>query len=212
MLDEELEELWQDRLRTFLAERLLPLGGVRIGRMTGGGIAMGLTEAGCYLLGLTEDFEYGEEERAEIVVQPNFDIVFITPSPAGEAGISRFAERVGHKVGTLFKLTQQSIFEAFRTGLSPDAVLSALAEISPKPVPGNVEKQIRDWFEQCRSVGVSDAVLIRCPDKETALKVRSVGGRKLSLLSDTVLELADPGYRKMLERKLRRNGIDVSGA
>ena len=117
---------------------------------------------------------------------------------------------MGGEVGTLFKLTRGSVFEAFTAGLTADTALRAMAEISQKPVPGNVEQQMRDWFVQCRKVGVSSALLIRCPDKETALKVRSLGGRKIKQLSATVLEVSDEGYRKTLERKLRQNGIAVS--
>jgi hypothetical protein len=210
MLDDELEELWAKKLKVFLAERLIPLGGARIGRASGDAILISLSDAGRYLLALAEDFEYGGEERSEILVQPNFDIVFVSPSPAAEAGVSRFAERVGRQVGTVFKLTRESIFDAFVTGLNADTVLRALAEISRKPVPGNVERQIRDWFAQCRKVGLSSAVLIRCPDKETALRVRSVGGHKLKPLSTTVLELTDKGYLKTLDRRLRQHGIAVS--
>lgn len=210
ILDEELETLWEKHLRIFLAERLIPLGGVRVGRSADGALAVSLTDVGRYLLALTEDFDYGETEKAEIVVQPNFDIVFISPSPAAEAAISRFSRRVGREVGTVFTLTQESIFDAFMVGLTAEAVLHAMAEISRKRVPGNVERQIHDWFAQCRSVSVSSAVLIRCPDKETALKVRSLGGRKIKRLSATVLEMADEAYRKTLERKLRENGIAVS--
>ena len=97
ILDEELEALWARNLRRFLAERLIPLGGVRVGRSTDGTLAIALTDAGRYLLALSEDFEYGEVEKAEIVVQPNFDIVFVTPSPAAEAALSRFAQRVGRR-------------------------------------------------------------------------------------------------------------------
>ena len=70
-------------------------------------------------------------------------------------------------------------------------------------------KDLQAYFGQCRTVDVSSTVLIRCPDRETALKVRSVGGRKLRPLTDTILELADGSYQRTLERKLRQNGIDV---
>jgi len=209
ILDEELDALWKKHLRLFLVERLIPLGGVRVGRSAAGTLAISLTEVGRYLLALTEDFDYGEAEKADIVVQTNFEIVFVSPSPAAEAALSRFAERVGRHVGTAFTLTKAGVFEAFRAGLTADTALSAMADISRKGIPSNVEKQIRDWFAQCRKVSVSSAVLVRCPDKETALKVRSVGGRKVKRLSATVLEVCE-SYRKTFERKLRESGIAVS--
>ncbi|MBI3986514.1 MAG: hypothetical protein HY343_06320, partial [Lentisphaerae bacterium] len=92
-------------------------------------------------------------------------------------------------------------------GLDAAAVLARLGELSRKPIPDNVARQIRDWAAQCRKVEVSTAVLFHCADRETALRVLAAGGKKLALISDTVVALSEPKALKDIQKKLRQNGI-----
>ena len=83
-------------------------------------ISFRLTDVGRYILGLAGDFSYRPEKSAggEIVVQPNFEIVFLSPSPLAEAMLARFAERLpsaarGRRgIGALFKITRAAIYAA----------------------------------------------------------------------------------------------------
>ncbi len=93
---EELERLWSLILRAYLQEYLLPLAGVEMAVAEDDRIGFRLTDVGRYILGLTDDFSCCPHKAAggEIVVQPNFEIVFLSPSPLGEATLARFAERL----------------------------------------------------------------------------------------------------------------------
>ncbi len=64
-----------------------------------------------------------------------------------------------------------------------------------------------------RRVSVRRALLVRCPDAETAARVRATAGNGLHPLSETVLEMdeADAQARKTLLRKLRKAGVFVEG-
>lgn len=206
---EELESAWEDLLRSFIAMRLLPLGGVELGVTDEGATCLRMTDAGRYLLGLADDFEYGSADETHIIVQPNFEVVFMAPAPALEAEISRFARRTGRKLGVLFTVTKASIFGAAASGLGADQAIATLRKASSKDLPRNVEHEIRGWFAQCRRVSLRPAILIRCPDAETAARVISAGGKDIQPVSDTVLELTDPRKRNALVKKLRALGVFV---
>jgi hypothetical protein len=110
-----------------------------------------MRDGGRVLLGLPRDGlpDRDEEEAgaaSELVVQPNFEIVFLSPSAAAEAVLGRFCERVGREVGVLFRLTRQSLLRAAAAGLETEQVLATLTQGSRNPLPPNVEHEIRGWM------------------------------------------------------------------
>ncbi|MHB8899620.1 MAG: helicase-associated domain-containing protein [Thermoguttaceae bacterium] len=208
--EEEAEALWDKVLFNFAWSRLLPLGGLRIGILGKGRLlSISLTDAGRYLLGLVDDFDYGpgHDEDQPVLVQPNFDVVFTSPSPQTEATIGRFAQRVGQRVGTLFKITKSSVFAAACTGMTAQQVLDALRHSSAKKIPSNVEREIQGWFGQCRRVAVRRAIVVDCPDAHTAARVLAAGGKNATALTETIIELAGSKPDAALFRKLDAMGI-----
>ena len=207
---EELEDFWQRCLSTFLTQRLLPLAGVQLGLAGEKDFwCIALTDAGRYLLGLAEDFDYGYAPSGpkQVVVQPNFDVVFLGPAPLAEAAIGRFAERKKRGHGALFLITKKSILAAAGSGMTVEQVLETLRNASDKPIPANVEREVTGWFDQCRRITLRTTTLIACPDAETALRVVAAAGRHAALLTDTVVELTDAQAKASLLRKLRDVGV-----
>jgi hypothetical protein len=207
--DEDLVRLWLDVLERFVIDRLVPLGCLEMGAAEDEAATIQLTDAGRYLLGASDDFTYATAQSQDVVVQPNFEVVFLGPNPRAEAFLGQVAERIGQGVGTLFRITRGSVQGAFLGGLEGQRIVDDLTEVSSKPVPPNVEQQILDWTGQCRRVEVSSAVLIECPDAETALRILSMAGEKARRLSETVVALPDRKGLKALQSKLRRAGIST---
>ncbi|HEX8242345.1 MAG TPA: helicase-associated domain-containing protein, partial [Longimicrobium sp.] len=209
---EAWEELWADLLLTFLARRLVPLGCAMLGRTQGGVIAFGLTDAGRYLLGGSDDFELAPEPGGgEVVVQPDFGIVFLAPAPRAEAELARIAERTGSGVGSLFRLTRASVLRAAEQGMSAAQLLGTLESVSRSGVPDNVARQVRDWMKAVRTIRIAPAVLVDCPDAETAGRVKSLAGAHATPVSPTLLRLdADAKTRTALVKRLREKGIFVA--
>ncbi|MET0398364.1 MAG: helicase-associated domain-containing protein [Longimicrobiaceae bacterium] len=210
----EWERLWREVLATMISLRLAPLGGVRMGRTADGTPAFALTPVGRYLLGAEEQLEYegGGGGGGGVVVQPNFEVVFLGPAPGVEARIARFAERAGKGPGTLFRITRRSVLGAAEAGFTADRVLETLAAASKHDLPANVARQVRDWFAATRRVRLRPAVLVECPDAETAARVLSAGGKAVRAVTDTLLELADTerAARSALLKKLREAGVFVA--
>ncbi|MGM0628018.1 MAG: helicase-associated domain-containing protein, partial [Candidatus Fermentibacterota bacterium] len=141
------------------------------------------------------------------VVQPDFSVVFMAPSPGAEVVLSQFAERTGREVGAVFRITEEGVMRAASAGIGPKSILSELEALSQRKVPENVVRQIEQWCGRCRRIGRKSVILIRCPDAETALRVKSAGKGKLERLNDTDLALADRKALKTITRKLREKGI-----
>jgi len=206
----EVDEVWAQLLYMFLIERLLPLGGVKLGVMEGeNAICFAITDAGRYLLGQAADFEIAAGEAAHIVIQPNFDVVFLAPSASAEAELARFCERKGRHMGTLFRITKSSILSGAATGLNSEQALAILKAHAASGVPGNVESEIKGWFGRYREVSVKPAVIVHCSDAETAARVMAAMAKKVTQLNETTLELHEAKIQPAVAKKLREAGIFV---
>jgi len=149
------------------------------------------------------------------VIQPNFEVVFLAPSPQAEAMLSRVAERRptaargSRGIGSLFKITRSAIYAAAAAGATAEQTLTMLRSVSAKPLPANVQREVEGWFSQCRSVTIDHAVLIRCPDADTAARVVSASGRMATLLTDTIVQVQSDKAQAALVKKLRAAGIFI---
>ena len=214
---EGCERLWAATLLTFLCDRLLPLGGVAMGPLTDGGVGFCLTDVGRYLLGEVDDFDVESAERnGEAVIQPNFEIVFLSPSPIGQVRARTFAAptaalRGPQSVGTLFVIDRASVQRAVAAGQDAAEVIAAAGDLSKQPLPANVIRQIRDWAAEVRWIDVRPALVVDCGEAETAARVLAAVGTRGRRLSECV-ELVDKAdLTPAMRRKLISRGVFVRG-
>jgi hypothetical protein len=149
--EEALEELWKSFLGIFLGRCLLSLGGAAAGLTAEGKPGFRMTQVGRVLLGIPRDGLPSAEETdpyAEdpLVVQPNFEIVFLSPSPGVEAELGRFCDRIGREVGVLFRISRQSLQKAAAARIDAGQVISLLSRRSRSPLPSNVVHEIKAWM------------------------------------------------------------------
>jgi hypothetical protein len=111
-----------------------------------------MNDTGRALIGIPRDgLPDGEDPApgaAELIVQPNFEVVFLTRSPGAEAELGRFCERIGREVGVLFRITRASLGRARAAGLDAEMVRETLRRGSRSPLPSNVEHEIAGWMSQ----------------------------------------------------------------
>ncbi len=180
-------------LTRFFTERLLPLGGVELGRLSKNKVAVRLTELGRYYMGDQPRFPLLADIAAgRVVLQPNFEIVFLGPNLAAEAAIGGFCERVGRRTGLLFRLTRASLQNAIHAGYTLQTILKVLEETTSKPIPANVKAELTAWDSSRRTFKVGEAILLRCPDHNVALRIHGILRDCSALLSQTVIELSGP--------------------
>ncbi len=210
--EDELNSAWQRVLHSFLTLRLFPFGGVKLGVESGGkAICFAMTPVGSYLLGDANDFELASAET-RFLIQPNFDIVFLAPSPTLEAELSRFAERKGRHVGTLFRITKASVLAAVAAGATAEQLLATLRDHSQTGVPPNVQAEIVGWTARYRQVDIRPAVLIHCPDEDTATRVGAALGKSASRIGPTLLEFHQEKIPPSVVKKLRDAGVFIRAA
>jgi len=205
--EEDLEQTWKAFLFRYIIHRLTVLGGIELGITQDEQVCLALTPWGQYHLGLIDEFNIPEQEAQDIIVQPNFEVVFLGTCASAEAEIGRFSERLGKGAGTLFKITKASILHAAELGLTAEQILSTLEKVSTKPIPPNISREITGWFASCRQIRVKSTILIHCPDEETAMKIQSLGKRDVTPLTSQILEVSSPQAKKKLIGKLRKQGI-----
>ncbi|MBD3278474.1 MAG: hypothetical protein GF388_09255 [Candidatus Aegiribacteria sp.] len=205
--DREFNRQWLSSLHDFFTNVMLMLGCLGSKFCEDERLAVRLTDAGRFLFGLRDDFKLEDEERTSVVIQPDFSVVFMAPSPAAESLIAPLSERIGRGVGELFRITAENVLKVASSGITADKIIADLEEISVSSLPENVRRQIQDWCGQCRKVISESAILIRCPDAETALRVKAQGMKSVEQLSDTVLTVPDHRALRKLRTKLREKGI-----
>jgi hypothetical protein len=154
--EEAMEELWKSFLGIFLGRCLASLGGVEMGLTPDGKPGFRMTDTGRRLLGIPRDVlaqvdapvppSGGVPADVPLVVQPNYEIVFLSPAPGVEAELGRFCDRVGREVGVLFRISRQSLQKAGAAGIDAEQVIALLRGRSRSPLPANVVHEIRGWM------------------------------------------------------------------
>ena len=195
------------------------MGGVTFGhdRDAKGPVYFQVNAIGRYLLGLTEEFVYDQAQAVPekpLLVQPNFEVVFVTASPAAHVLCGQFCERSGKgSVGNLLKITKKSILRAASAGWTVERVVETLANASSKPLPANVLHEIRGWFGGVRRVQAHHCVLVTCPDAATADRVLSLyayAEPRPRILSGHLVEFSGSLSIAEITTKLNKAGIFVS--
>lgn len=206
---ESFRNIWRNMLVHFLIVRLIGVGGASIGRLENGSLCFMLTDIGRYILSAVEEFEYGSAELGAVVVQPNFDIVFLGAAPSTEATVARFAQRVGAAPGLAFKITRASVLGAAEAGATANEIIESLRGASSKALPKNVEREIAGWVGAVRRARLRALEVIECADEEVADRVGALLGAKARRLTPRIFELL-PGTsnaRVAMMKKLRASGV-----
>ena len=214
--EETIDRQWATALHTFFNRRLIALGAVALGLLTDGHLGFRLTPVGRYLLGETDELELdASEEPGDILVQPNFEIVFLAPSLDAQLRARSCADPTAalegpESVGTLFVLRRESVQRAVIAGQDADRIVASLRELSKHPLPDNVQRQVTTWAAEVRWIDVHPAVVVDCGDPETAARVLTVVGKAGRQLSATAVELlVGNKLTAAMRKKLMAGGIFV---
>ncbi len=204
-----LREDWYQALGTMIEKTMMPLGAVEFGN-TKGQYSLRLHSIGRYMLGLDDDFSLDTRPQGDVIIQPNFEVVFLGHAPAAEAVLGRLGQRIGHGMGALFRLTRESILTAAAAGIRADDALNQLTQISSKPLPDNVRREVAGWFATTAMIQLRHTWIVEAPDEPTALRVLAAAGKEARQLTPTLLELPGAKSKKTeLARKLKKQGVFI---
>ena len=164
------------------------------------GFTIELSATGRYVLGATSRLELpASSPHAEVLVQPNFEVVFLAPAPELAVRLAPIAEGTGsgEALGALFRLTRTSVQAGAAVGLDPLEILEEVTAGSRAPLPGNVRHEVAAWSAGVRRLAWERPLVLRCPDAETAERLVLAAGKQLEVLGERALLLPD-------ERELER--------
>ena len=204
--ERESSERWNVLLTEILLYRMVPFGFALVSLDYEGEFCFSITSSGRYVLKLASQFVFDDHSDPNVIVQPNFELVFLSPSMQAQAKVFGFCERIGHSTGAMFKITKSSVLRGAQNGMSCETMLENLAEISSRELPANVVREITGWINACRFVDIENVQLIRCPDKDTAIKIFHIGENQVEIIADTVVAYR-PQDRCTLLNKLAELGI-----
>ncbi|MGC9523434.1 MAG: helicase-associated domain-containing protein [Anaerolineae bacterium] len=98
----------------------------------------------------------------QVILQPDFQMLAMGPVPLRVlANIEQFAarEKIDESVVT-YRITRDSVYEAFQRGETVSSILAYLEEASEQPVPQNITRSLEEWSRQHERIVVHRSVSI----------------------------------------------------
>jgi hypothetical protein len=201
-------------LRRLLDNRLVPFGCVQLARDDKGNLLISrLLRLDAYF-GKSAGRPAAPEPATRVVVQPDFSVVIIGRDGAAAAELAPFCERAGGAAGSgslTYRLTKSALVRALAAGLPAEEVLARLERHASGPLPANVAREVRDWCGWVRPVKTEAAVVLRCPDADSAQRARAALGPRAEVVGETIVLW--PGGRLSAgeQRQLLGQGILIEG-
>jgi len=214
-LQEQREEAGQRLIDTFVRERLIPLGCVRVAIDDAGKICIARQPRYDAYFGREvgrADMAPGSDVAAKVVVQPDFSVVLIGQSPVSAAEMAPFCVRTtrgGAQGASVLKITRESVIKAVSHGLQPVEIVDRLERHASNKVPANVLREVRDWSSWVRQVTSTTLTVLRCPDAETADRVMAALKRRAERVNATLVALDVKKLTAAERNKLQSHGIIV---
>lgn len=209
MSDEKAEELWWRVLEIWQLQLLFPSGCIEIGFVENGEPAFRLTDIGRYFFGFEETINLSQPKVGQARILPNFEIVFLEPSPHAEAQLSAFCERIGEGVGNVFRINSDSIKQCIATGWTKERILSSLESVSEKGIPEIVKHEINEWASQVKKATVKTVMLIHCQDEVAMAALEAELCKHAEKVNETTLAVSDMKKKKQIMDLIRKKGIFI---
>lgn len=209
-LEDHLDEAARALLRELFTHRLAALGCVQMGvDAAGHAVFARLPRLDAYF---GKERELPAEEMAtRVIVQPDYTVVVIGIDPGPAADLAPFCDRVRGSAtqGALtFRLSRESVFRGIGGGLDPAEIPQRLRRHASNALPTNVATELTAWCSQARTVSVTTATLIRCPDAETASRVAAALGKQAERLGDLAVAF-DGNLTPALRQRLLAQGVMI---
>jgi hypothetical protein len=152
-----------------------------------------------------------EPTQATLVVQATFEILAPRPVAAEALWNLELMGDLTHKTDrTLtYRLSRQSVYRAFKAGMTGDAMLAFLEAHSTTGVPQNLRFDLKSWASGYGQVYLQRAALLRCATPVLAAQIkvsRRTAKFIIGELTPTIL-LVDPAGESELLAALEADGL-----
>jgi hypothetical protein len=148
---DEIEDVWRVRI----VKMMMHLGLLKVGTDESEKTWFQIAKLGQQLLTNEMISKPGEEaggERRILMVQPNFDILVTAEDPMITTEISKFAILKDAGAIRIYRITEKSVQGGLSIGHSLADWLLFVGKFAQGPIPGNVERTLKDWEKTFPSV------------------------------------------------------------
>ena len=147
-----------------------------------------------------------------LVVQPNFELLFLQPDLATLYKVLPFA--LVNQLGLVSRLTltKASVVRGLTAGKTTEQILTTLRDCSQKGLPQNVEYTLLDWMKSYRDVGISQVLLLEVSHEDVIPRLKAVAPLKELVtrqLGPTILAVQGEVDMAKLRKALEKDGIVV---
>ncbi len=177
-------------------ERLHLLGLIDLGYdRSGRPVALRLTKSGARLLG-AEHSPRTPRAHESLVITPDFEVVLFPTGDDGELihALDRFCAREKHGALLHFRITQEGVVRALRSGLGLSDLQGLLETHSRTPLPQNVAFSIRDWALRSGLMKLSSDLVLGCEEPDVLRRF-----------------CQDPGIRRFLAEIVDERTVRLKG-
>jgi hypothetical protein len=122
-----------------------------------------LTELGAALVNERSGPEPESLGPHPLVVQPDFEVLLLQPSPRRVWALSAFTELIALDRASSYRISQHGIERGLMAGLTIGQMTGFLEQQSEEPLPQNVAFEIEQWARAFRRVRTREAVVLE-PD------------------------------------------------
>ncbi|MCL6547745.1 MAG: helicase-associated domain-containing protein [Alicyclobacillus sp.] len=138
------QQVWETRI----LKMLMHLGVIRTGHDENGTLWFQMTKLGQQLLtpdAIPPVADEAQERQRMLIVQPNFEIVVTADQPAVTAALAQFTELRQAGVVRVYRISEDAVRRGLQSGQCVADWLSMLNRHAQTPVPGNVERTLKEW-------------------------------------------------------------------
>jgi len=200
-------ERWRGEVLGCVRDFLLPLGGLKMGFAEGQAV-MGFSDAGRFLVGESPLPSF--EEDSALLVEIHADCTIATRSPGSERILGRFCDRLG--LPGLYRMSAGSVSRGAAEGISLEALLLVLENLSGNRVPASVRDALRRWYENLNEIVLLEGTVIECRDRPSMNKFLGLNLRpEPRRVADRMFLLNPSVSLDEFARLCRIEGISVKG-
>jgi hypothetical protein len=112
------------------------------------------------------------KQDTKFLVQPNYEVLVPQElKPKIRWNLEAYTDLVKNDRVVVLKISEQSVYRAFKRGFHPDEFLTFLEKHVRTPLPENVVYSLRDWCDRYGAVYLEQPLLLACRTPELASEI-----------------------------------------
>lgn len=112
------------------------------------------------------------KQDSKFLVQPNYEVLVPQElKPQIRWKLEAYTDLVKNDRIVVLKISEQSVYRAFKRGFDPEELLPFLEKHARTPLPENVVYSLRDWCDRYGALYLEQPLLLACRTQELAAEI-----------------------------------------